>query len=251
MNSTPPQQPPTNKALLITLIGVVIIAALIIWGLNSSKQPIPEPEDSGSTAAAQWPSREMKRETLTDNTKAYEISAEYPVTSRADITDKLRGFVEDSINTFKLDTAGYAEGSLVTLDISYTEEQSTLADNYIFHIFADTGGAHGIEATKTFSFDGAGNLITLEELFTNETRGLQLVSEHVKQVLMKREFADSAWISEGASPTEENYQNFVITDTGLTFIFDSYQVAAYAAGAQNVEVPVSVFKTYANTKIFK
>jgi peptidoglycan-N-acetylglucosamine deacetylase len=244
-------QPPTNKGLVLALIGVLIVASLIIWGLKSSEQPKSEEKAPEVTVAA-WPSKAVKKETITDKSKTYEISAEYPVTGRDDITDKVRGFVEESIATFKKDTAGIEEGfRAATLDITYDEESNEVADNYIFHIYSDTGGAHGIEVTRTFSFDESGNLIELNDLFTNEDKGLQLVSQYVKTDLMKREFADSEWISEGAAPTDENYHSYTVSKKGLTVFFDPYQVAAYAAGPQTVDVPVSAFKAYANTKLFK
>ncbi len=41
----------------------------------------------------------------------------------------------------------------------------------------------------------------------------------------------------GAQPTPENYGNWNITPDGLLITFDEYQVAAYAAGPQEVVVP--------------
>jgi peptidoglycan-N-acetylglucosamine deacetylase len=248
----PRTQPPTNKGLVIALIGVVIVAALIIWGLKSSKQPVPIVPTANEKPAEQWPSRAVKKQTITDNSKTAEISAEYPQTGRADITDKLRGFVENQIATFKTDTAGMPEEfRAVTLDITYDEDQNNRADNYVFHMYSDTGGAHGIQATQTFSFDIAGNEITLDNLFINKTKGLQLVADFVKQELLKRQGADSKWISDGAAPEEENYQNFTVDETSVTFMFDPYQVASYASGPQTVIVPINAFKSQANPQFFK
>jgi hypothetical protein len=248
----PRTQPPTNKGLVIALIGVVIVAALIIWGLKSSKQPVPIVPTGNEKPAEQWPSRAIKKQTITDNSKTAEISAEYPQTGRADITEKLRGFVENQIATFKTDTAGMPDDlRAVSLDITYDEDQNNRADNYVFHIYSDTGGAHGIQVTQTFSFDISGNEITLDNLFINKTKGLQLVADFVKQDLLKRKDADSKWISDGAAPEEENYQNFTVDETSVTFMFDPYQVAAYAAGPQTVVVPISAFKSQANPEFFK
>jgi hypothetical protein len=247
-----PPQPPTNKGLIITLIGVIVIAALIIWGLKSSRQPTTTTSSDQPVVVEQWPSKEVKKQTITDNSKTSSISAEYPETSRPDITAKFKSFVETSIATFKADTAGMPEDfPPVTLDITYDEASNAVADNYIFHIYSDTGGAHGLESTKTFSFDSVGEPITLENLFINKTKGLQLVSDYVKQDLLKRQFADSKWISEGAAPTDENYQNFTVDEKGITVLFDPYQVAAYAAGQQTVVVPLSAFKSQANPNLYK
>lgn len=249
----PPQQP-TNKGLVIALIGVVIVAALIIWGLKSSKQPIETQQPGTTTPTAEWPSKAVKKQVITDKSNGADISAEYPETARADITAKLKSFVEDQIATFNKNNAGGLppdSAASLTLDITYDEAPSSRADNYLFHIYSDTGGAHGIEVTRTFSFDAAGNQITLNSLFISKTNGLALVSNYVKQQLLKKQDADSKWISDGAAPTDENYQNFTVDNNGITVLFDPYQVAAYASGPQQVTVPLSVFKSEADPKLFK
>ncbi len=57
-------------------------------------------------------------------------------------------------------------------------------------------------------------------------------------------------INDGTAPTEANFQNFIVTDSGVTFIFDPYQVAPYSSGTQTVEVPLSVFKSVASSDVF-
>jgi hypothetical protein len=53
---------------------------------------------------------------------------------------------------------------------------------------------------------------------------------------------DDDWIQRGAGPDAENYGSWTIGKKGLGIIFDSYQVAAYAAGPQHVLVPYSALK---------
>ncbi len=53
------------------------------------------------------------------------------------------------------------------------------------------------------------------------------------------DMADAAWIEEGASPDPANYQDWLLTPEALTFIFEPYQVAAYAAGPQTVSIPLT------------
>jgi hypothetical protein len=49
-------------------------------------------------------------------------------------------------------------------------------------------------------------------------------------------------IDAGAGPRADNYRAWNITRKGLWITFDPYQVAAYAAGPQNILVPYSVLK---------
>jgi peptidoglycan-N-acetylglucosamine deacetylase len=243
----------SHKHWVIPAIGLVIIGGLVVFGLKSSPSKTPEPVPDVPVVTS-WPSAQVRKETITENPKGYEITAAYPITQSEGLTAMFRDFVTDQIEGFKTDTTeagelpeGFRD---MTLDITYEEFRNKLADNYVFLIYSDTGGAHGLQTTKTFSYDEKGNQIQLKDLFTNGAKGLGVISDYVQKELAKREFADKAWIAEGSAPTEENYQNFVIEDTGVTFIFDPYQVAPYAAGTQKVLVPASVFKTIANPKLF-
>jgi hypothetical protein len=54
------------------------------------------------------------------------------------------------------------------------------------------------------------------------------------------------WVEEGTAPTPANFAVFLIDglDTraiGVTVVFPPYQVASYADGPQQVEVPAKVF----------
>ena len=50
---------------------------------------------------------------------------------------------------------------------------------------------------------------------------------------------DIEWIINGAGPEEINFRAFNLTPEGILITFDAYQVAAYAAGTQEVLIPYS------------
>jgi hypothetical protein len=106
-----------------------------------------------------------------------------------------------------------------------------------------------LQATHTFAFDATGAPITLNDIFSNPDAGLKDVALFVQKEIEKKKISDLQWIKDGAAPIQDNYQTFVVGDTGITFIFDPYQVAPYAAGVQNILVPFSVFKSNTNTKL--
>lgn len=248
-----PPQTTSHKKWIAPLVAVLILAGLIYLGLRSAPQPTTTVPGT-DTPLVEWPSEQVRRETIAESTREYEITAYYPVTKTEAITSIFRNFVQDQIVTFKSDAV--AAGALpegyraMVLDISYEEQKNDAADNYVFLIYVDTGGAHGLSATTTYSFTKTGEQVSLSRLFTNGTRGLSAVADYVKKELSKNELTNAQWVTEGAAPTEENYRNFTIQPDSVTFIFDPYQVAAYAAGIQKVTVPVAVFKTIANPEIF-
>jgi hypothetical protein len=129
------------------------------------------------------------------------------------------------------------------------------------------GGAHGMPILASFNLDIAdGKLKTLSDLFADAQTGLQAVSVECRRQLEGRYEAklradpgsmtpaqqDSniqsmkRWIEKGTQPAAGNFDVFLIDglDTraiGVTVIFPPYQVAAYADGPQQVEVPAKVF----------
>ncbi|HEY0980003.1 MAG TPA: RsiV family protein [Candidatus Paceibacterota bacterium] len=238
-------------AILVVVIG--IIAYMLMRGEGNmviNQTPEVSPSESGV-----WPSEEVRTESVNDSGRGYKITAVYPVTSSDTVTTYFRTFVDETIAQFKTDTAWVAdienpEENAVALDITYTREKGMTADNYVFLLAMYTGGAHGLQATKTFTFAPDGTPVTVEMLFTNETDGLKTIAPLVQKELMKREFAEEGWVTDGTAPTEQNYKNFTVTDAGLTFIFDPYHVASYAAGMQKVTIPLSAFKKIANTEVF-
>lgn len=251
-----PPQPFSYKQLIGPFVALVVLAGFIYLGVRSSEQPTTITPDTVDVTALAWPSEQIKSETITESGKGYEISAVYPVSKGESITRIFHDFVVESIDAFRADTTPspeqgeLPEGLTMTLDISYKEERHDTLDTYIFIIYSDTGGAHGLQSTKTFSFDSTGKQITVADLFTNGAKGLGVVADYVQKELMKREFADANWIKDGAAPTPENYANFFVDERGVTFMFDPYQVAPYAAGPQQVLVPVTVFQSVANQEIF-
>lgn len=241
-----------TKQFFITIIAVAAIAYLIFYHkpeIAPVRTDIPTSEPTATTA---WPSAEVRQQKISENTVVYTITAIYPVAESEAVTMYFKHFVDDQIASFKNDVGGVpaTEGQQVSLDISYRHQQATRADAYVFTIATDTGGAHGLQATKTFSFSASGSPITLDSLFTNTDTALKSISVYVQAELMKREFADVDWIKEGAAPTKDNYQQFVVTDDGITFLFDPYQVAPYAAGLQTVNVPKAIFAKQANSAYF-
>ena len=244
----------SKKHLIITAIALIAIVLLV---RHTARNQAPINPDAGVPPETQlWPSTQVQQASIVETTGPYTINVVYPVTQSASINESFKTFATTQVDQFKQDTAWVndqpdtAQAQDLALTMSYTQERSTHADNYIFTIASYTGGAHGLQATKTFSFTDTGMPIGLESIFIDQTKGLALVSEYAKQVLSKREFADASWIADGAAPTADNYASFVITDTGIRFLFDPYQVAPYAAGMQTVDVPTNVFRTIANPALF-
>lgn len=246
----------SRASLIIAIVILLIALGIMAYMLTRASETVTINETPKDTVQrGVWPSEEVRQESVNDSGRGYKITATYPVTESESVTNYFRTFVDDAVTQFKQDTAWVAdienpEANSVSLEIDYTRVKGAQADNYIFQIATYTGGAHGLEATKTFTFLPDGAPVTVAMLFTNGVEGLKTVAPLVQKQLKNREFSEDNWITEGAAPIEQNYQNFTITDNAVTFIFDPYQVAAYAVGVQKVVIPVSAFAKIANADVF-
>lgn len=130
-----------------------------------------------------------------------------------------------------------------TLTMNYeTTSHSDDILSIIYTISEYTGGAHPNSYYRTFTFNLAENtVITLEDLFVEGANPLEAIAPLVVADLTEQmgEFADAAWIESGTGENMENYRNFALTEDALIFYFPPYQVAAYAAGAFEVQIPLS------------
>jgi len=259
MNDT---QPPSKKSLILLVLLVLAVIGIVFYSHRGTHGVI-QPQVVETTPIAspdQWPSAKVSEENENDSKSYYTIAAAYPVANDAVITGYFKSFVESSIAQFKDDTSwaagngandAPAEAASLSLTITYTEQKSSNADNYVFATTTYTGGAHDLQTTKTFSFSPTGQQITLSALFNNGIAGLKTIMPYVRAQLATNPETNATMINEGTTPTEDNYQNFTVQSDSVTFIFDPYQVAPYSAGAQSVKVPLSVFKSIANKDLFK
>ncbi len=145
---------------------------------------------------------------------------------------------------------GFMDGRKYTLTIAYDKHEGDTTVSYVFKLFSDTGGAHPNTYYQTFTFAKAdGRSLILSDLFNPDTPYLSQIASlsenqvkaHLQDVLHVSD-ASSAIFAEGFAPTEVNYANFYIDSDNLAIIFPPYQVAAYVAGEQEAQLPLSQLK---------
>lgn len=122
----------------------------------------------------------------------------------------------------------------------YQFSEDILSVNFIVSDY--TGGAHPNSYFATFTFDLAQEKqLTLEDIFVVESAPFATLYPIVEADLKDKigDYTDPDWLQSGTGENPANYQNFVLTETSIIFLFPPYQVAAYAAGPQTVEVPLA------------
>ena len=178
-----------------------------------------------------------------------DISIDYPLEyvgyEFADITltEYLNAARRDFVANFN--EYGLEISSVGHWALAITYEEFQFSEDIVsikFTIYEYTGGAHGNVYFETFTFDLANQrILNFEDLFQEEFDPLVTIGPIVQADLEAQlgEMSDSQWIQDGTGSNPNNYRNFVLTADSLIFFFPPYQVAAYAAGPQLVEIPLA------------
>lgn len=136
------------------------------------------------------------------------------------------------------------EGSAAKAGLFISQENFTSLEDVkstILTVSLNTGGAHPNTFFHTWTYrEETGEILNFRSLFQEEHNPLWTIYPAVKESLMTQlgEFANEEMIDSGTGELDfENYRNFVLDEEKLVLFFDPYQVAAYAAGPQKVEIP--------------
>lgn len=110
-----------------------------------------------------------------------------------------------------------------------------------------TGGAHGISSIHYLNLDLANkSKITFKELFLPNAK--DQLTELIKEQLKKDLKTDSLDKEGYWSKSIESTNNIRITDTGVCFVYNVYEIAPYAMGPTQVTVPFAKLKDLLNKK---
>ena len=229
----------------------VIVLGLFVWGMvkfgpdfNTDEVPVQQVvvlEEEAPTPVVR---------VYTDESDSYSIEAHYPETTQREVI----GYIDDSIASFKIESVGgeATASDKSDLTINYSIEESRLATTYIITSYIYTGGAHGYEDTRTFTYYiETGERITLDMLFEKE--GYIPALSALVQNKLKARFgseADMSMIEAGAGQMKENFERFYLTDTSIIFIFPPYSVASYSEGTIKLEVSLSTLGGLVSEEFF-
>ncbi len=190
---------------------------------------------------------------IEDKTAPYlDISAEYPTEGTGSLS--VAKNIKDIIQAFKtandfseftpqeLENIGVSDERRYQLNITYTTTTGIHTISHRVDSYAFTGGAHGGNFVETFTYTPDEKLLSINDLFIDSTKGLELVSKKtVDYIKNNPDYADglpTAWFDEGVAPTAENYAAYELTKDTLVIIFQQYQALPYVYG--NIEIPIKL-----------
>lgn len=225
------------KKLLVAIIFCAALGGVIYFALHQKPVvvampgAVPETTGTGTTAPTET-------KTIKEVTPGYTIDVDYRLFGIPAVDAHVEAEVKRAIDAFKKDAANF-DPKVETRPYSFSGE---LADYYVggdivserINLYQDTGGAHGLPIVLALNYDAkTGETITLD-------RALSLTEESLGTVAakslaqLKQEFGESVF-TDGAAAKAENYATFIVTPSNVIFIFQAYQVVAYAAGMPEVK----------------
>ena len=189
----------------------------------------------------------------------WEATAAYPVFSGSSAVVRLAnerlssaarhsvsGFRKECEDMFREEKTGKPE---LPYGRDWTVTVSLARPNLIsvyFETYEMTGGAHPNHGFATYTFGlvgGVARQLTLKDLFVSgQADGARkVVSDLITPILKERQagWVDNGDLKEIDAPRAEN---FVVTPSAITFLFEPYSVGSYAEGNYVVKLPFSTIK---------
>lgn len=115
---------------------------------------------------------------------------------------------------------------------SLIDSSNTFMSLKVFSYFYSIGAAHGQSSVQVLNLDlTTGSKITLADLFVNNYRST--LKAFAKRNFMAQNGNDGWWFTTGDQPFDLP-ESFAITQKGITFFYQPYEIGPYAAGAPEV-----------------
>jgi HNH endonuclease/Protein of unknown function (DUF3298) len=114
------------------------------------------------------------------------------------------------------------------------------------------GAAHPNVHTKTMNYTrNPIRLIKLDYLFNMGSNYLECVSNISREYLLElfEGRLDPKWIELGTTPEITNFEKFNITEYGVLFTFDTYQIGPHVAGMHKVIIPFQSIRSILNSNL--
>jgi len=225
--------------LLVLLLGL----GIGVWGATYYLEQSREEAEAGGAGEEEVSADEgvsMRIATIFDSGERYHIEVRYPQFGIEAVDSVIRERVERSVNEFRDGVAEIDDVPemprfeyLATFDAVYAGPDFA---SILLYISRYMGGAHPGAELVGLNFEmPAGRELTLSDALALTGMSLSEVAD-VSRAELAGTLGES-FFPEGAAPTPLNYGTFTVDADTVTFYFQEYQVAPYAAGPQKVSLP--------------
>ena len=209
---------------LVVLGGVIYFAAPYLRTAQT-QVPISTSTDGEVTVAA-----------VREESNTYVIDVKYPQFGISAIDADIKSKVDASAAEFKALPPNPPGSATPQNEFTGSFENAYVGPDVVsvkLILSQYTGGAHPMTIFSGLNYDRAtGRQLLQDDAFKMIGLTVDEVSARATTEL-KAKLGDTMF-EEGANSNPENFSSFIISEDKVTFIFQPYQVAAYAAGVQEV-----------------
>ncbi|TAN32720.1 DUF3298 domain-containing protein [Patescibacteria group bacterium] len=251
------------KKIIVSLLvlGIAVLGFVLFREFRKNFGRVAGPAgQTGETAGPEAGAYKISDAALKEDSARYVIIAKYPrllgLSPAADknFNDAMLALINQNVSDFKKNVAETPDtqvNSSLETNFDIVEENENfvsillIVDSYV------AGAAHPARRLASFNFDlEKGAVFGLKDVFKSGAPYLERLSQFARAELLesnKQEpFTDEATINAGTEPKEENFQVINFSAAGIAIVFNEYQVAAYAAGPQMVEIDYESVKDILN-----
>lgn len=208
-----------------------------------------------SLDSSQVKNSETGIQSIIEEDETQTISVHYPTTIYEKVNALLSDFALNRIELFRQETAELSQLSGVNwpyelhMDYEIVYESS----RHLSVVFVESKYLSGLKPTSmmyTYTFNVTQQrLLSLKDLFKSNTDYLSFLSEYTSDTLLANsDIYDKEWVLVGTSADESNFKHFVLTDEGLTIVFEKNQVGPESLGEPMVTIP---YEALLNNVTFK
>ena len=237
-----------NIIILFLLILIILLISLILVYFFFLKE---------GKVCRENVSFEIKR--IIEEKETYRVDVKYPYFTsgfdslvRDSINNKIQELIDYNTKEIKLYSSSQLADeqykSILEIDHKFFGRRGDFLSTSLNVYTFGSGSVHGLSHLETLNFNiENGEEVLLNQLFRSDTGYLEKISQLIRSELelIRGDELDD-WALRGTEPLEENFDQFYINGDLITFIFDAYEIAAYAMGRITVDIPLSELKDYLN-----
>lgn len=210
---------------------------------------------------------EVETKAISDDNEALESTIKLPVFSgenNKELLNEINTLIEKDALKIKEEMSQMAENDFKDAKKANIElnKYELLVDYEVHTVNNDiisvtvlnyqyTGGAHGISVKVPYNFDlTTGKEIALGDFFKEGSDYKKIINEEIQKQIKEdpdKFFPDEVEVFSGIS----DEQSFFIKDGKLVIYFGQYEIAPYAAGIIEFEIPNSILKDVVSPSIIK
>ncbi|MFV0555206.1 MAG: RsiV family protein [Mangrovibacterium sp.] len=186
---------------------------------------------------------------IDEDNAQYSLHAQYPIFGIDTLDVSISTVVDDYFSECKTESAAHMNKKWFRpYKVNIVSNSEVVAGRYIsvnMDCYYDMGGVHGMTNNEIFNYDVQNNqFIDTDALFNRSSKRLiELVKAKIKEKVASP-WTDDAMKGRGLYndlQDPESLSKFQITNEGVKFIFDPYEVACYAEGTVTVVVGYDEF----------